>query len=194
MAGGRKSYRTENVSLHELQTKTSDRWDFAGRRLRVNNSDAKTNNQAWAGIFWLIWSLFLCNHLTNIFCCEYFVIISMLPGQGDMRGWSQALWLLGQKWRMQEESWMVYFKCLIALFACHYWNFDITTQKLITSTRSIYFPLVEAPLFISFTFHFRMLVSCPVSCNQCKNKCDDNNVYCKVTTSHYMKNCFLNHS
>ena len=26
----------------------------------------------------------------------------------------------------------------------------------------------------------RMLVSCPVSCNQCKNKCDDNNVYCKV--------------
>jgi len=24
-----------------------------------------------------------------------------------------------------------------------------------------------------------MLVSCPVSCNQCKNKCDDNNVYCK---------------
>ena len=25
-----------------------------------------------------------------------------------------------------------------------------------------------------------MLVSCPVSCNQCKNKCDDNNVYCKV--------------
>ena len=124
-----------------------------------------------------------------------FVIISMLPGQGDLRGWSQALWLLGQKWRMQEESWMVYFKCLIALFACHYWNFDITTQKLITSTRSIYFPLVEAPLFISFTFHFRMLVSCPVSCNQCKNKCDDNNVYCKVAkTSHYMWIFFLNHS
>jgi len=24
-----------------------------------------------------------------------------------------------------------------------------------------------------------MLVSCPVSCEQCKNKCDDNNVYCK---------------
>jgi len=24
-----------------------------------------------------------------------------------------------------------------------------------------------------------MLVSCPVSCNQCGNKCDDNNVYCK---------------
>ena len=126
---------------------------------------------------------------------KYSVIISMIPGQGDMRGWSQALWLLGQKWRMQEESWMVYFKCLIALFACHYWNFDITTQKLITSTRSNYFPLVGAPLFISFTFHFRMLVSCPVSCNQCKNKCDDNNVYCKVAkTSHYMWKFFLNHS
>ena len=119
----------------------------------------------------------------------------MLPGQGDMRGWSQALWLLGQKWRMQEESWMVYFKCLIALFACHYWNFDITTQKLITSTRSIYFPLVGAPLFISFTFHFRMLVSCPVSCNQCKNKCDDNNVYCKVAKPpRYLKTYFLNNS
>ena len=38
--------------------KLLDRLNVAGRRLRVNNSDAKTNNQAWAGIFWLIWSEF----------------------------------------------------------------------------------------------------------------------------------------
>ena len=77
MASRRKTYRTENISLHGSRNFLVQ-LHFAGWRLRVNNSDAKTNNQAWAGIFWLIWSVFCAiisptSPVMKLLCDKFYV-------------------------------------------------------------------------------------------------------------------------
>ena len=114
----------------------------------------------------------------------YFIYI--FSGKGDLWGWAQALRLLGQEWWMQEESRMV--------TIIHFWQFrffsmwgnrnDYNKTKKNGNTIRFYHSNYLVKRYnraeLSWLLFARMLVSCPVSCNQCKNKCDDNNVYCKV--------------
>ena len=107
-----------------------------------------------------------CIFIMYTFCS---LCIFVFTGEGDLWGWAQALWLLGQEWWVQKESRMVSF------FSPTRISFG---SKYITFWRSRFNLLPD-----------RMLVSCPVSCNQCKNKCDDNNVYCKVDIKQILE-CF----